>query len=228
LSPQPTHRRRARRGNALLEFVLTLPIIIFILGLTITMAMAMLTKQQAIIDARYHLMSSANWGWSAMKLEGWDPAQDAPQANGGDMPRGTGEELDRLRPEVEPRNLNTLTNTESRDYWDHIWTNLPGRQHTHAEKTFKRQGNLWNFIDNTATSDFYRDSSPWHFYHLDTWRIARTGPLKEIYDAFQNNLPANVAPHFKPTRDDILNRLFHASDLLGQEAAGANGAVTGG
>ena len=212
MSPPTTQRRRARRGNALLEFVLTLPIIIFMLGLTITMAMAMLTRQQAIVQARHDLWAAANGGWSPMKLEGWDPVQTPPPANPGDMPRGTGDELDRLNPEVAPPTLAATSNPQAQDYWNRIWGNLPGRHHMHAEQSFKRQGSLWNFIDNTATSDHYRDSSPWHFYHLDAWQIARTGPVKPIFDAFEANLPPDVPQFFKPTRDDIINRWFHGYD----------------
>ena len=38
--------RRKARGNALLEFLLTIPIIVFVAGLTIAMSFAMLAKQK--------------------------------------------------------------------------------------------------------------------------------------------------------------------------------------
>jgi hypothetical protein len=228
-TPTIHHRRHVRRGNALAEFVLTLPVIIFVLGLTITMSLAMLARQEAIVEARHNLWAAANGGWTPMNLEGWDPAQVQPAANAGDMPRGSGEELDRLQPEVAQPAQNATGNAAARDYWDHIWGNLPGRHHTHAAQSFKRPGNLWNFIDNNASADHYRDSSPWHFYHLDAWRIARTGPVKPIFDAFEKNLPPDVPIFFKPTRDDIIQRWFHGYDILDQEAQiGAGGVATGG
>jgi hypothetical protein len=217
-------RRGVRRGNALLEFILTLPVIIFILGLTITMALAMLARQEAIVDARYHLWSAANGGWTPMKLEGWTPTQAPPDANGGDMPRGSGEELDRLNGDISSA-ISAASSGGSTDFWDRLWGNLPGRQHTHADKTFKRPGNLWNFIDNHASADHYRDSSPWHFYHIDAWRIARTGPVKPIFDAFENKLPPDVPDFFKPTRDDIIERWFHGYDIIDQEALIGSGGV---
>ncbi len=228
MSPPSTIPRRARKGNALLEFILTLPIIIFMLGLTITMAMAMLTRQQAVVQARHDLWAAANGGWSPMNLEGWDPVQTPPPANPGDMPRGTGAELDRLNADIGSTVQAATSNGAAQDYWSRIWGNLPGRHHMHAETSFTRQGSLWNFIDNTATSDHYRDSSTWHFYHLDVWQIARTGPVKPIFDAFQANLPPDVAPQYQATRNDIISRWFHASDILDPEGGvGSNGIPNG-
>ena len=228
MSPTRCHLRTVRRrapGNALLEFALTLPIIIFMTGVTIYMAMAMLTKQQAVVEARYHLWIAANGSWAPMKLEGWAPTGNLPDPSGGDMPRGSGDELTRLYPEVFQPALNATTSSMAQDYANRIWGNLPGRQHTHAERSFQSRGGLWDFIDHTATSDHYRDTSPWHFYDLDAWKIARTGPCKAIFEAFRDNLPATVAPHFKPTRDDIYNHWWHANDILSDEARIGSGGV---
>ena len=214
-----TARRRAEAGNALLEFVLTLPIVIFMTGLVITMAMAMLTKQQTLVEARYHLWRAAGHGhWSDMKLEGWVPAgSGGATADDGDMPRGTGEELSRLYDDVAPETVARTSDAQARDYFSRLWGNLPGRHKTEATRTFKTQGGLWDFIQRSATSDHFRDSSPWHFYHLDAWKIARSGPLREIFEAFRDNLQADVAPHFKPTRDDIILRWWHGNDILDEE-----------
>lgn len=217
----------ARRGNALLEFVLTLPIIIFMAGLTIYMSSAMLARQKALVEARHHLFDAANGGWSKMILDS-DPAQDPVRANAGDMPRGTGEELDRLRPEVESPTFAATTNGKAREYWQRIWENLPGRHHTHQDEHF-HVARMWNFIDTTASADYYRDSSSWHFYHLDAWRIARSGPLEGIFKPFQEYLPPDVPPLFKQTRDDIFYRWWHGGDLLSQEGnVGSNGIPSGG
>ncbi|MBM4018358.1 MAG: pilus assembly protein [Planctomycetes bacterium] len=240
MKPVNAHRRGRRRdrrgvapagrapGNALLEFVLTLPIIVFVAGLTIVMSMAMLSKQQALLVARYHLYQAAGNGWwTQMKLEGWDASLSNPGAGGQNMPRGYGAELDRLYPEVAPRSLASTSNAEARDYWQRIWDNLPGRHETHASRTFKR-AKMWEFIEPTASADHLRDSSPWHYHHLDAWKIARSGPLREIFDAFYNNLQATVAPHFDPTRKDIIDRWWHGRDILDDEDSRATAQTVGG
>jgi len=201
--------RGTRRGNALLEFVLTLPIIIFITGLTMYISFGMLSKQRALVDARRALWRSAGHGhWTAMRLEGHTPGQV--EDDGTKRPRGTGEELDRLRPDVEPDTIARTADPQARDYWFRIWDNLPGRHESHAQRSFKTSGSLWNFIHRTAKAEHWRDSSPWHFAHLDAWKIARSGPLQEIFQAFRDHLEmARFAPHFEQTRDDIMNRWWH-------------------
>ncbi|MCX5683291.1 MAG: hypothetical protein NT049_06365 [Planctomycetota bacterium] len=209
--------RRRAGGNALLEFLLTLPIIIFVAGLTIYMSIAMLAKQQAVAEARTNLYKWSHGAWSPMKLEGWDSSLNAPGTGGPNKPRGFGDDLDRLRPEIEPSTIAQVSNALVRDFWERSWDNLPGRYKTDSTKTFETAP-MWNFIEKSASADHQRDSSAWHFDHFDLWKVARSGPLKEVFDAFRNNLQINdVAPHVKPTRDDIYRRWWHADDILGQE-----------
>ena len=207
----PAGGSRARRGNALLEFVLTLPIIFFLTGLTMYLSFGMLSKQKTLVDARRALWRSAGHGqWSPMRLEGHTPG--FVEDDGTRRPRGTGEELQRLRPDVEPATIARTTNPDARDYWYRLWDNLPGRHEAHASRSFadKVSGNMWNFIAKTTEAGHWRDSSPWHFHHLDAWEIARSGPLREIFEAFRDHLEMEqFAPHFEPTRDDIMNRWWH-------------------
>ena len=182
--------RAAHRGNALLEFVLTLPILFFLTGLTIYMSFGMLSKQKTLVDARRKLWQSA----------------------GRPEPRGTGEELARLCGDIQRRTLAHTTNRDAHDYWGRIRDNLPGRHEAHAKRSFadKVTGRMWTFIRKTTRAGHWRDTSPWHYHHLDAWKIARDGPLREIFQAFQQHLEmARFAPHFEPTRDDIMNRWWH-------------------
>jgi hypothetical protein len=220
--------RRGAPGNALIEFILTLPILIFLTGLTIYMAMAMLTKQQVLVEARYHLYRTASNGyWPPMIGVDWTDTSYVNSPRDGDMPRGIGAELDRLHGEVAAPSLARSSNAQAQDFFNRIWTNLPGRHETKSSQSFKTQGHLWDFIDRTANANHVRDSSPWHFFHIDAWKIARSGPLKEIFDAFHNNLNGDVAPHFQPTRDDILKRWWHGTDILDDEANGGVGVQSG-
>ncbi|HUW99957.1 MAG: hypothetical protein WBD63_08370 [Phycisphaerae bacterium] len=223
-TPQGCPRgRRHRRGNALLEFLLTLPILIFVTGLTIYMSLAMLTKQQALVDARHQLWHAAQYGgWSALKLEGWTPTQPTgDEEDYGNRPRGGGDELERLRPEIEPATVQKTSNADALEYWERLWGNLPGRHETHAERSFETQGSMWDFLARTAQAVHWRDSSPWHFHHLDAWKIARSGPLREIFDPFSEYLGGDVAEHFRDTRDDIIKRWFHGYDVLEDVAEGS-------
>ena len=203
--------RTGCRGNALLEFVLTLPIIFFLTGLTMYLSFGMLSKQKALVDARRALWRSAGHGqWTEMRLEGHTPG--LVEDDGTNRPRGTGEELDRLRPDVEPRTIVKTTNPRAQDYWYRIWDNLPGRHEAHASRSFADRvpGSMWGFLRKDTRAEHWRDTSPWHFHHLDAWKIARSGPLREIFQAFRDNLEtARFAPHFEPTRDDVMNRWWH-------------------
>jgi hypothetical protein len=220
-APRSGFRVPRFRGNALLEFVLTLPIIFFMTGLTIYMSMAMLSKQQALVEARYTLYRTATNGyWPPMKGVALSDTSYTNSPRDGNMPRGFGEELDRLEPEVAPPTLASTSNGQAREYWQRLWTNLPGRHETRAQKSFETKGRMWDFIERPAKANHVRDSSPWHFFHLDAWKIARSGPLREIFDAFYNNLQATVAPHFDPTRKDIIDRWWHGTDILDDEANG--------
>jgi hypothetical protein len=204
-------RRTARRGNALLEFVLTLPIIFFVTGLTMYLSFGMLSKQKTLVDARRALWRSAGHGhWTELRLEGHTPG--AVVDDGTRRPRGTGEELDRLWPDIEPRTIAMTTNARAQEYWYRIWDNLPGRHEAHASRSFANQvpASMWGFLRKNTRAEHWRDTSPWHFHHLDAWKIARSGPLKEIFEAFREHLEmAEFAPHFEPTRDDIMHRWWH-------------------
>jgi hypothetical protein len=153
-----------------------------------------------------------------MKLEGWDPDLSNPGVGGVNQPRGFGEDLDRLQPEIAPSTIARVSTPDARSYWERLWDNLPGRFRTESTKTFKTAP-MWNFLDKSAAADHVRDSSAWHFHHLDAWKIARSGPLGDIFRAFRQYLTAtSIAPHIKPTRDDIYQRWWHAGDILSQEA----------
>lgn len=214
--------RRRVRGNALLEFLLTIPIIVFVAGLTITMSVAMLSKQQALVEARADMYKWSHGGWSPMKLTGWDPSQSAPGVGGPNRPRGYGEDLDRLQPEIAPSTIARIGDPLTRDWWERIWDNLPGRFKVEKTKRFETAP-MWNFIETSAHADHVRDSSPWHFDHLDIWRIARDGALSEVFNTFRQSLQFSsgaLAPHVRPTCDDIYRRWWHGSDLMGPQLPG--------
>jgi hypothetical protein len=213
----PRNRRRSRRarpGNALVEFVLTLPFVFFLMGLTMVMAIAMLTKQKALVQVRADLWASAGSGyWSDLKLEDYTPG--ITPADNTNRPRGSGEELDRLRADIWSETFGATTDSMAHDYWARIWDNLPGRHDHHVSMT-SRFGN--KLINGTVHAEHFRDTSCWQFSHIDAWRIARSGPLKEIYESFRDNLETQVAPHFEPTRDDIIKRWWHGQDVLQDQA----------
>ena len=204
-----TRGRRPRPGNALVEFILTLPIVVFVAGLAIYMSSAMLTRQQALIDARRVVLNASNTddGWSSEKLELWLPGLG--RHGRVDLPRGTGAELDQLRQEIYNDTVGRATGPAAVDYWARIWTNLPGRREVHTSRSFTTKGKMWDFIEKTATADRYADTSPWYFHDLDTWQIARSGPLQDVFKAFYYNLQGPVAPHFQATRDEVISRWWH-------------------
>ena len=205
-------RRRSRPGNAMIEFVLTLPIIMFLTGLTIYMSSAMLTKQRSVIEA-YHRLYSIRWWYPAPN---YSPSYDGSGAGEEHRPRGTGESLERLRRDVEPATVHKVSSALARNYWARLFGNLPGRDEHEESRSFETRGPYWRFIPTTVISDHYRDQSEWRFFDLDVWKIARSGPLNVIYQSFYENLQGDVAPHFEKTRDDIIHRWWHGADQLEQ------------
>lgn len=203
-------RRRSLPGNAMIEFLLTLPIILFLTGLTIYMSMAMLTKQRTIIEA-YHSVYRIRWWYPAPN---YSPSYDGSGAGEEHRPRGTGESLERLRQDVQAETIQQVSSALARNYWTRLFGNLPGRDEQEESRSFETQGSLWNFIPKTAVSDHFRDQSEWRFFDLDTWKIARSGPLNVIYQSFWDNLQGDVAPHFQKTRDEIIERWWHGHDEL--------------
>ena len=210
-APARRPRRRPAAGNALIEFILTLPIVVFVAGLTIYMSTAMLTRQQALFEARHIILNSSNTddGWSSMKgLETWLPGVGGHHAND-NLPRGTGEELDRLRADIYNDTFAKCSSAAARDYGELIWSNLPGRRDVHTSASFTTSGRMWDFIEKTVTADRCGDTSPWYYHDLDTWQMARASALQDVFKAFYSNLQGSVAPHFQATRDDIVQRWWH-------------------
>jgi hypothetical protein len=187
-----------------------LPIIMMLAGLTMFMSFAMLARQEALIDARYRVWSSANNNaWSLENLEGFDPVAWTPPAKVGygSMPRGYGEELDLLRQDIDSKMLSTSDNSRADNFWQRLRDNLPGRSSINVSKQWQSTGQLWwAHLDHTATAAHFRDASEWRYYHLDAWQIARSGPLQDIYNAFNSNLNGQVFPYFQATRNDIMLR----------------------
>jgi hypothetical protein len=208
-APRRPRARHGRRGNALIEFLLAVPILGFMMAFAVYMSFAMLTRQQVIIEARANLWHSVNNdAWSPMDLLTLvNPLSPPPAPQGwGNKPRGTGEELDRLVADIQGSVSNGMTNSKAIDYWFRLRDNLPGRSDIKVSRSFTTKGAVWDFIDHKAAGDHTRDSSAWHFPHLDAWEIARSGPLSEVFQAFEQHLDSTAAPHFEQTREDILTR----------------------
>jgi hypothetical protein len=184
------------------------------------MSMAMLTKQKALKEARATLWREAQGGWSPMKLEGRDPSYSDPGVGGKHLPRGDGEDLDRLRPDLQRVGVPRTVIGEASKYWPRIWDNLPARHETESTKTFQTAP-MWNFLETSADASHKRDSSPWYFYHLDAWRIARAGPLAEFFGVFRAEFEnSSNLNQFESTRKEFFRRLFHAGDIMSQNQGG--------
>jgi len=194
----------------MIEFLLTVPFVMFLAGLTVHTANGLLTKQRTILDAR-HQVYLARDSWSSANV---DTSYDGSGSGDASRPRGTGESLDRLRSDIESDTLDQVSSASAVDFWNRVFGNLPGRQSAESTRSFETQGELYAFIPTALTSDHRCDQNEWRFSDIDVWRIARSGPLQVVFAAFLDNLQGEVAAPFEKTRTDILDRWWRGQDAL--------------
>ncbi|MDK1032318.1 MAG: hypothetical protein QGD94_09955 [Planctomycetia bacterium] len=198
-----------------MEFCMSLPIIIAVVGLTIYFSFAMLTKQETLIAARHSLWNAAAYGaWSQMNLDpNWNPTEGTSQ--GGNTPRGVGKGLDDLAQRIQPAILALSGNGVATDYFDRVWGNLPARHEQHSTKQFDTKTQLWSWLDSTVKAAHYRDSSEWTIWHINAWKICQENTLADFHKVFHGELDVVEEP-FEYTRDRILKNLFDR-EVTGEE-----------
>jgi len=203
----------------MVEFILMLPLMIFIAVLGTYLALGMRTKQLTLIDARFDLWRNINHWWhywddSSHGWSEWDPdatGEIGTGAAGGNRPRGTGEALDYLYENAGAEARNMTNNSEADEYFRRIWNNLPGR-HEVRRGQMLRTAELVDFLEGEVKARHLLDSSAWPIAHERFWILAQHGPMKEINEIFHEELE-DVPPEFMRMRDEVLHNWFEESWL---------------
>ncbi len=213
------HKRRAFRGQAMIEFLLTLTIMLFVVAFAIYLAMGLWGKEATHIEVRHRLWRQSDRSWwhhDAGSWSGWDGDAngDVPSgARGGDRPRGRGESLDYLYDEAGREAEFVTRNNEAKDYFRRIWNNLPGRHHRRVSHRFETGSRAFSWMDGTVASDYFHDSVSWTHDQEPPWLIAMYGPMSEIETEFKSHLDDVPAP-FRRMRDEVYHAWFEEEWLL--------------
>jgi hypothetical protein len=196
------------------EFLLMVPLLMFILALGGYLALGMRSKQDTLVRSRYDLWLNINQWWHNWTEEvthwsAWDTGADGPigsAANTGNRPRGTGEELEYLYKEAGADAYNATDNTMARAYFRTIWNNLPGRHVVRRSRTLETASAV-EFLASEIRGQHTMDSSTWPVAHLRLWHFAQQGPMKEINQIFNEELQ-DVPDEYKRARAEILHNWF--------------------
>lgn len=211
--------RRRERGGAMVEFILMIPLMIFIVVLGTYLALGMRTKQLVLVDARFDLWRNINnwWRYWDDSSHGW-PEWDANAigeigggADSSNRPRGTGEALDYLYENAGAYARDVTTNSQADEYFRRIWNNLPGR-HEVRRGQMLQSAEMTSFLDGEVKARHVMDSSAWPIAHLRLWILAQHGPMKEINEIFHEELQ-DVPPEFMRMREEVFHNWFEESWL---------------
>ncbi|MBN2584241.1 MAG: hypothetical protein JXL80_14355 [Planctomycetes bacterium] len=211
---RPHHRRPYRRGAAMVEFLLMIPIIVFVISIGCYMAIGMRCKQDTLVRSRYDLWLNINQWWHDWDEEvthwsAWDTGANGSipsPVNEGNRPRGTGEALEHLYDEAGREAYETSSNMETQDYFRRIWNNLPGRHVVRRTRTLETSEAV-SFLESDVHGRHIMDSSTWPVAHLRLWYFAQYGPMKEINDIFHDELD-DMPDEYKRVREEILHNWF--------------------
>ena len=211
------------------EFLLLLPIILFLTGLAAYLGMGLDIKQDTQIQVRASVWEeAARRGWwhhydTASRQDGTWPAWD-PYANGSigvgadtgtdEKPRGTGDEFDFLYSNAGDQAMAITGNSMAQDYYRRIWNNLCGRHWCHKEQRFDTTSQMYTWLRGNIRSEYRNDSPTWVHGQLPPWLIAQHGPMVRIKTAFETHL-APVPPEFRRMAKELLHAWFEEEFLVG-------------
>lgn len=201
------------------EFILMLPVMIFIVALGTYLAIGMRTKQLTLIDARFDLWRHINHWWhrwddSSHGWSEWNPdatGEIGTGAAGGNRPRGTGEALEYLYENAGVHARNATNNSQADALFRRIWNNLAGRHEVRRSQTFQTV-DLVDFLEGPVKAKHVMDSSTWPIAHERYWMLAQYGPMKVINGIFHEGLQ-DVPPEFMRMREEVLHNWFEESWL---------------
>jgi len=207
-------RRKTRPGGAMVEFLLMIPILLFIMALGGYMALGMRTKQDTLVRSRYDLWRNINQWWhdwddAVAYWSDWDPTASGPigtPVDTSNRPRGSGEALEYLYKEAGDDAYGMTDNAQAQAFFRTIWNNLPGRHVVRRGRTLEA-AEIVRFLSSEIRGRHQMDSSTWPIAHLRLWYFAQYGPMQEINGIFHDEL-ADVPDEFKRVRDEVLHNWF--------------------
>jgi hypothetical protein len=211
----------------MLEFLLFLPIMLFIGGLAIYLALGIHVKERSWVKVRQEVWNSGgrnqnnngtDWQpyYTAGRTDGswspWDPSATGDIGDGAATsteaePRGTGEELDYLFTNAGSNALSATGESLSIDYFHRIWNNLCGRRLATVSGRYTTHSDMFEWMDATIRTQYASDTPTWVHGQLPIWLIAQYGPMAEIKAAFDRHL-STVPPEFDRMASELRHSWF--------------------
>jgi hypothetical protein len=217
----------------MVEFVLLLPLIILVCGLSMYLAMGLSTKEDLVVHTRYKVWRDAqdtymmpNWFWRDDLNDGtWSPYD--PTANGqagtgtgnpdANRPRGTGDALAYALTNAGDAAYSAANNNAAQDLFNRVWNNLPGRYDVKQNVYFSSATPLYSYLNGTIYSELQNDTADWTHGQLPLWIIAQSGPMQQINSIFTNTLgqnAANLPEPFQRMGEEVLHGWFAESYMM--------------
>jgi len=220
-------RPYACRGSAMLEFVLFLPIMLFIGGLAIYLALGIYVKERSWVKVRQEVWNGSgrnqrNEGtdWqpysTSRRTDGswspWDPFATGDIGEGAGTstkaePRGEGDELDYLFDNAGSNALSATSEPLAVDYFHRIWNNLCGRRLATVSANYRTNEDMYKWMNATVTTQYASDTPTWVHGQLPIWLIAQYGPMAEIKAAFDLHL-TGVPAEFNRMAEELRHSWF--------------------
>jgi hypothetical protein len=208
------YRRRVAPGAALAEFVLMLPIMMFIAAFAVYLGLGLWKKQDTQVVVRHNVWRHVErtwWHHDEHSWPDWNGNANGPVGTGATTddlrPRGTGEELRYLYDNAGRAAANASINAQADDYFRRVWNNLPGRHHGVQTVDFRTNSPAFEFLNGEVRTDYYHDSVSWTHGQEPIWLIAQYGPMALIKALFETQL-ADVPPEFHRMREEVLHAWF--------------------
>ena len=218
------------------EFVLVLPIIFFVGALAVYLSRGLWIKEETQTTVRYELWHQARrssvdldrdspdyhhdgWWHAGGRWSSMDPDANGPigsGAHGGNRPRGIGDELRYFYENAGQDAHAASTNAQADDYFRRVWNNLPGRHHRRETVAFRTDAPALRTFNRDVSTDYYHDSVSWTNRQEPPWRIAQSGPMREIKEIFETHL-AGVPDEFFRMKQEVLHAWFEERWLLNWE-----------
>jgi len=229
--------RRRVPGAAMVEFVLLLPIIILITGLSMYLALGLSTKEDLAVHTRYQVWRdlqdsymSPTWWWrddmggdpNSTRWDGtWSPgdltANGAPGTGCGtqSQPRGTGDALDYVLANAGQEADSFTSNPAAQQLFNLAWNNLPGRYDVRQSVDYESATPLYKYLNGNIYCELQIDTPDWTHGQLPLWVIAngQDGPMSQVRQIFTNAL-ANVPEPFQKMNQEVIHGWFTESYMM--------------
>jgi len=183
-----------RRGQAMIEFLLTVPLLLLILFLIVTFGKGFRLKQRAVVGSRYAAWHTAQTGGAGTMDDfrqdffyGDATGSHTSVASPNDGKADFGMRLDLP--------VGVMT-----DYWDYAQTNARGESRQRAAVDYVPPGSVYRYALERIGETTTREYQTWHWRDFNFWRFFGQHIMQEATDR----------------RDDVLD----AFDQAGQQGLG--------